>query len=301
MLEAVPLSQPVIIEVAMNGGMPKTANPRVPHTPDEVADQGLRCIEAGACIVHNHTRDQVMGGNGIHDPEPYQAAWSKIRERYPHAIFYPTMPGGAPGQTIEQRYAHIEKLAQWGLLGIGLVDPGTTDIGSYARDRRPKPGNMIYQNTWADGVYMVETCRRLNVGMSFSIFEPGFVRFLQGYADAGQLPQGAFIKFYFGGPRSGFGLQPTEKALDAYLEMIEHYDLPWLVSVQGGDVIASGIAQMALERGGHIQVGLEPSGDRTRDNVELVQEAVELARRMGREPASSEEARQILNLPTPLH
>lgn len=291
------MKQPVIIEVAMNGGMPKSANPSVPHTPEEIAVEGIRCIKAGASIVHNHTRDQVMGGDGNHDPKPYQDAWSKILAQYPDAIFYPTMPGGAPGQTIEQRYAHIEHLAQWGLLGIGLVDSGTTDIGSYGKDGLPKPGNTVYQNTWADSVYMVETCRRMKVGLSFSIFEPGFVRFLQGYANAGQLPQGAFIKFYFGGPRSGFGLQPTEKALDAYLEMIENFNLPWLVSVQGGDVIASGIARLALERGGHIQVGLEPSGDRTRDNVQLVEEAVALARSMGREPATSEQARQILDLP----
>ena len=282
----------------MNGGMSKRANPRVPHTPDEVAAEGIRCIAAGASILHNHTRDPVLGGSGIHDPGPYREAWSQIRDRYPKAIFYPTMPGGAPGQPIEQRYAHHEQLAAWGLLGLGVVDPGTTDLGRYDDDGHPRPGDAIYQNTWADGIHMVETCRRLKVGLSFSIFEPGFVRFLQGYARAGDLPQGSFVKFYFGGPKAGFGLQPTAKALAAYLEMIEGTNLPWLVSVQGGDVVACGIAELALQRGGHLQVGLEPSGDRTRDNVQLVDEAVSLARSLGREPASIDEARAILDLPS---
>jgi 3-keto-5-aminohexanoate cleavage enzyme len=292
------LSKPAIIEVAMNGGLPKRVNPRVPCTPIEVAADGIRCIAAGAAILHNHTEDPVIGGSGVHDPVPYRIAWSKIRERYPNAIFYPTMPGGAAGQSIEQRYSHHEKLAEWGLLGLGVVDPGSTDLGRYADDGRPRPGDSIYQNTWADGVHMVETCRRLKVGLSFSIFEPGFVRFLQGYAAANDLPQGVFVKFYFGGPKAGFGLQPTAKALDAYLEMIEGYDLPWLVSVQGGDVIGSGIAKLALERGGHLQVGLEPSGDRQRDNVQLVEEAAALAQSLGREPASIDQARAILNLPS---
>ena len=106
------------------------------------------------------------------------------------------------------------------------------------------------------------------------------------------------VKFYFGGPKAGFGLQPTEKALDAYLEMIEGYGLPWLVSVQGGDVVACGIAELALQRGGHLQVGLEPSGDRERDNAQLVEEAVSLARSLGREPACIDEARAILDLPS---
>ena len=282
----------------MNGELPKRANPHVPRTPDEVAAQGMRCIEAGAAIIHNHTDDPVIGGTGLHDAEPYRQAWSQIRQRFPNAIFYPTMPGGAPGQTIAQRYSHHEKLAEWGLLGLGVVDPGSTDLGRFAADGRPRAVETIYQNTWADGVHMVETCRRLAVGLSFSIFEPGFVRFLQGYADAGALPRGSFVKFYFGGEKAGFGLRPTAKALDAYLEMIEAYDLPWLVSVQGGDVVSCGIAKIAMERGGHLQVGLEPSGDRERDNVQLVHEAVSLAQTLGREPASIEQARAILDLPS---
>ena len=281
----------------MNGGLPKRVNAKVPRTPAEVTADGLACIAGGAAILHNHTDDPVIGGDGHHDPEPYREAWSAIRAEHPGAIFYPTMPGGAPGQTMADRYAHHERLAEWGLLGLGVVDPGTTDLGTYYPDRKPKPGEAIYQNTWADGVYMVEACRRLGVGLSFSMFEPGFVRFVQGYAESGDMPPGAFVKFYFGGPRAGFWLPPTEKALEAYLEMIEAYGLPWLVSVQGGDVVASGMAALALERGGHLQVGLEPSGDRERSNRELIDEAVNLAQRMGREPASFAETRALLALP----
>jgi uncharacterized protein (DUF849 family) len=79
--------------------------------------------------------------------------------------------------------------------------------------------------------------------------------------------------------------------------MIEGSGLPWLVSVQGGDVAACGMARLALERGGHLQVGLEPSGDRSRSNVDLVAEAVALARAAGRRPADSAEARAIIGMP----
>jgi len=291
------MNQPAIIEVALNGGLPKQANPRVPRTPAEVADDALQCIAAGAAVLHNHTDDPVMGGNGSHDAGPYREAWTRVLAEHPEALLYPTMPGGAPGQSIEQRYAHIEQLAAWQLLGLGLVDPGTTDIGRFARDGRPRPEDTVYQNTWADGVYMVETCRRLGVGMSVSIFEPGFLRFILGYVAAGELPPGAFIKLYFGGPRAGFGLPPTRKALEAYLDMLEGTGLPWLVSVQGGDVMASGMARMALERGGHLQVGLEPSGDRARSNAELVAEAVQAVQASGREPATFAQARALIGIP----
>jgi hypothetical protein len=52
-------------------------------------------------------------------------------------------------------------------------------------------------------------------------------------------------------------LPPTRAALDAYLEMLDGASLPWAVAVIGGDVIASGLARLALERGGHLRVGLE--------------------------------------------
>ena len=105
------------------------------------------------------------------------------------------------------------------------------------------------------------------------------------------------IKFYFGTGRAQFGLPPTRAALDAYLDMLGDAPLPWLVSAQGGDVIATGLARIALERGGHLQVGLEPSGDARRSNVELVQEAVALAADVGRPIATAAQARALLQLP----
>ena len=291
------MARPVIIEVALNGGLSKDRNPRVPRSPDEIATDALACLEAGAAIAHNHNDEQVLGSDGHHAAEPYLAAWRQILAQRPDALLYPTMPGGGPGIRIEDRYAHIVALAGAGVLGLGLVDPGTTNIGRFNADGSPRADPWIYQNSFADGVHMVETCRTLGVGLSVSIFEPGFVKFILGYVRADRLPPGTFMKFYFGGRYGGFGLPPTATALDAYLEMIEATGLPWLVSVQGGDVVGCGLAEQAIARGGHLQVGLEPSGDPRRSNLELVNEAVELCERLGCRPATSGEAINILRLP----
>jgi uncharacterized protein (DUF849 family) len=115
------------------------------------------------------------------------------------------------------------------------------------------------------------------------------------------------LKLYFGGeygmfgkgPGVSFGLPPTENALLAYLDMIEGTGLPWSVSVWGGDLIETPIARLALERGGHLHVGLEEhSGRRKPSNEQLVQEAVELAQRVGRPIATPDQAATLLNLPT---
>jgi 3-keto-5-aminohexanoate cleavage enzyme len=286
----------VIIEASLNGGTPKSRNPHVPRTPAEVVRDAIACIDAGAAMIHNHTDDPVLGGSGVHDPEPYLEAWRPILRERPGTLLYPTMAGGGPHVTIEQRYAHIVRLAEEGVLAQGLVDPGSTNLGGLDAEGLPSAAGRVYENTFADGRYMVETCRRLGVGLSVSIFEPGFLRFLLAYHEAGRLPRGVMVKLYFSARL--FGLPPTRPSLEAYLAMLEGTRLPWLVSVFGGDVFEGGFARLALERGGHLQVGLEPYGGPGQPaNVELVRRAVDLAREVGRPVADSATAARILDLP----
>lgn len=289
---------PVIIEAAINGATPRAANPHVPRTPAEIAEDALRCLEAGAAVVHNHNDDPVIGGSGRHATEPYAEAWRAILARRPDALLYPTMAGGGAHTHVEERYRHVVELAEAGLLGLGLVDPGSTNLGGADEEGLPRPVDAVYQNTYRDARHMIETCARLRVGVSVSTFEPGFLRVILAYHRAGRLPRGTFVKLYFGARPLSFGLPPTVPSLEAYLAMLEGTGLPWLVSALGGDVVGCGLARAALERGGHVQVGLEPfAGPRTPTNVELVEEAKALVAAVGRPLATCADAARILDLP----
>ena len=290
---------PLIVEAALNGQTPKAANPQVPIADDEIVEQALACMEAGAALIHTHTPEPIIGGSGRLDPERYASAWRRILAARPDAILTPTMPVGQEGVSVEQRYAHIEALAEEGLVAMGLCDPGSFSYGLKGADGLFTPSTYVYRNDMHDSRYYVEACRRLGLGLSISIFEPGFVRFILAYVDAGQMPPGGIFKLYFGSSSMPFGLPPTEKALDAYLEMIEGSGIPWLVSVFGEDCVGCGLAELAIRRGGHVQVGLEPlgPGDGRVSNLELVEEVVELGRACGRPPATPEEAARILGLP----
>lgn len=290
----------LIIEAAVNGGTPKSRNRNVPRSPAEIAEDGIACIEAGASIVHNHNDDAFYGSpNGRHAVEPYIEAWTAILAAHADVLLYPTMASGGPQTIIEERYAHIPALAEAGLTRLGLIDPGSVNIGGMDASGLPIAADSTYINTLRDTRYMFDTCVRMSLSPSVSIFEPGFLRVALAYHKAGHLPPGALIKLYFGGPNSLFGLPPTATSLDAYLAMLEGSGLQWSVAVLGGDVIACGLARVAIERGGHVRVGLEDyAGSKEHPrNVELVQELVELANECGRPIATPTEAAGILGIP----
>jgi uncharacterized protein (DUF849 family) len=294
---------PLIIEAAINGVTNKGRNPNVPCTPEEIAGDALACLEAGAAIVHNHIDDLTLDGRRYADRQ--LAGWRPVLEKRPDAILYPTV---AVAGTIEQRFAHVPILAESCAMRMSVLDPGSVNFGGLAEDGLPGgPIDFVYVNTFADIRHEVELCERYGLGPSISIFEPGFLRAALAYHRKGRLPKGALIKFYFGGGYDylggvgegvSFGLPPARASLDAYLGMLEGCDVPWCVAVVGGDAIESGIVQEAIERGGHVRVGLEDHAGRRRpDNVTLVREVVDAARRCGRPVATCEQAARILGLP----
>lgn len=289
---------PLIIEVALNGGTPKARNPSVPRTPSEIAADAVACIDAGASIVHNHNDEPVIGGpNGVHAAGPYIEAWRAILAERPGTILYPTMAGGGPRTTIEERYAHIPELAAAGVLGMGLVDAGSVSMGPADAAGLPAPVDSVYLNTHRDARHMFDTCWELQAPPSISIFDPSFLRVALAYHQKGRIVPGGIVKLYFGGPGAFWGLPPRPAALHAYLDMLDGTDLPWSVAVLQGDVLDCGLARTALELGGHVRVGLEDyAGPRQPANVELVSELAALANAVGRPVAGVVEARALLGM-----
>ena len=289
---------PVVIEAAINGVTGKDRNPNVPRSPAEIADDALACMAAGAAIVHNHI-DEV-GLSGQEAAERYLECWRPVLEERPDALLYPTVNAGAD---VEASYSHIAPLAESGALRIGLADLGSVNFGGVEPDGVPAAPGFVYTNSFGDIHHELGLCAEHQLGPSLAVFEPGFVRAILAWWQAGRMPPGAMVKLYFSGDRgylgAAFGLPPTELSLDAYLAMLDGCDLPWSASVFGGDVVGSGIARLAVERGGHLHLGLEAfaADGRQPTNVELVEEAVALCEELGRPVATPDEAAGLLGLP----
>jgi uncharacterized protein (DUF849 family) len=293
---------PVILEAAINGGTTPEKNPHVPRGPAEIARDALRCFELGAAIVHAHNASYALAGQAAADD--YLTAWRGVLRAKPDALWYPTLAAGGDGG-MAAMLAHLELIQRELPLRIAGWDPGSTNLGGPGADGLPS--GVVYGVSYDDVKYGFAFCERLRMGASLGIYEPGSLRTTLAYARAGKLPRGTLVKLYFGGeygifatqPGVSFGLPPTLQALGAYLEMLEGSRLPWSVSVWGGDLMATPIARAALERGGHLHVGIEEfySPERSPSNEELVREAAALCAQVGRPLASCAEAAALLALP----
>jgi uncharacterized protein (DUF849 family) len=288
---------PVIIEVALNGVTSRHRNPNVPATVEEHTNDALACIAEGATIIHTHAPELVVGADEA--AAQYAATFAPLVEQHPGVICYPTV---GFGPTIEDRYRHVDLLADLGVVRQGAVDTGSVNLGGTGRDGLPPASEFVYTNTFASIVYEMNVCAARGIGPSISIFEPGFLQVVLAYARAGALPAGTLVKFYFagggylGGGDPLWGAPPIIEALDLVLAMLGDTPVEWGVAVLGGSLLDTPIARAALERGGHLRVGIEDWDDGPA-NVDQVAAAVALCGEVGRPIASIAETETLLNLP----
>src|SRR5438445_5329305 len=81
----------LIIEVAVNENQTKATNPNVPITPDEIAADARRCVDAGAAIIHFHARVPETGEARLGDAPLYAESIRRIQAGC-DPIVYPSNP-----------------------------------------------------------------------------------------------------------------------------------------------------------------------------------------------------------------
>lgn len=290
-VSADPVRTPVVIEAAVTPYRPGSPL----QTADEMVEQAVACLEAGAGIIHHHHDFRLDRADAITQICEVERA---ILTDHPSALLYADY---LRGTSIDDKYAYLEPLHAAGLLRMFALDPGHTmfDI----TDDRGLPADFAEAGfTYAECDEMVGFANRVRAPISLGIYEPGHLRWARAYAIAGQLPPGCVVKLYLpdsfslgGAPRVSVGLYPTIASVDMYLSMLAGADVAWQVSIPGGVLLESPIARYSLERGGHLRVGIEDTGGRTAmSNVETVERAVALAAEVGRPVARGAQASAAL-------
>lgn len=278
--------RPVLIEAAI---APFRADAPV------LAESGLiqeanACLAAGAAIIHYHHDTRLERDEAI---TSLIAVGKAVLGAHPHAMLYPGILAGRNGA---EHAAHLIPMAEAGVLGFAPVDPGAAVPYDLDDDGMPTGHGYVW-NSFSTARKVAAAMLERGVPLTIGVYEPVQLRWALACEAAGRLPAGSAVKLYFGGraslfnigkPGLNFGLPPTEKALDLYLDMMAGSSLPWIVGLMGDALLESPLARYALERGGHLRVGIEDLGavDGV-TNRETVEAAMALVAKVGRPVAAT--------------
>ncbi|MGH9013350.1 MAG: 3-keto-5-aminohexanoate cleavage protein [Acidimicrobiia bacterium] len=295
----------VIVEVGLNEATSRAANPHVPITPSECADDALRCRDSGAAIVHWHARDPDTGDQRLGDVDLYGAALDPIRTggllAYPS---YPVDPSVPPSGRLD----HVWALRARHGLELAPVDIGSVSVVLWDEAHHDfvglewlGDGAAVVDNGLPFVVDAIDRAYAMGMAPTLGAFDVGFTRTMTLLAEAGRLRTPVLHKIFLSGAWA-VGPTPAAEALDLHLAQIpEGVDVEWvLVPYAIADPgLVERLSRHALERGGGIRVGVgdSPGAARGAMNASLVEQAVSWAAEAGRPVASSADVRNRFGLP----
>jgi uncharacterized protein (DUF849 family) len=271
--------------------------------------EAKRVEDAGAATVHIHPRDPKTG-QPTTDTEVYREILQKIHDTT-NLVICPTT-GLARGVTAQERIAIVP-----------LVEPeiASHDIGCMGGTREKiiertkewkydweKPYLERYKSecfitTQAEIEWMAEEMHKVGTKPEYELFDIGWINtlaYLKKNFDAFSTPPLwiQFVTGYFGKiPTSPEHIIHMKRTAD---DLLGKDTYEWQV-IGIGYPAQFHVAPMAMIMGGHCRVGLEDNlymerGVFAKSNAEQVERIVRIARELGREIATPDEARQILKL-----
>lgn len=265
----------LVITVALDGAeVTREQNPYLPVTPDEIAADAERCRNAGAAMVHVHARRP--DGSPTQDPAVYAEIIRAVRARTDVIVQVST--GGAVGMSEQERLAPVMLKPE-----MASLTTGTVNFGSGVFMNPPELIEEFARTMVAHGVVPEIEC-----------FDLGHIDNALALVRKGILSLPLHFDFVMGVPG---GIGPTVRNL---VHMSESIPPGCTWSVAGIGRAQLPLATAAILLGGHVRVGLEDniyySKGVLASNEMLVARVVRLARELGREVATPDEARRILRL-----
>ncbi len=273
----------VIITVAQTGALvTKKMSPHLPEQPDEIAASAQACYNEGAAIVHIHARDEK--GENTARVEIFQEIHDKIRSRC--NIIVQDSTGGGPNLTQEERINCIK----------AGPDMASLNMGSMMRISGQYRG-VAFCNLPEEIESFVTQMRARNIKPEMEVYSHAMVREVDNLISKGLVEKPYYINIVLGMKYQG-ACDATPKVLNSILDMLPQ-DAIFNCTAVGAAQLP--LTTMAMILGGCIRVGLEDNimyrKGELATNAQLVARAVRLARELGKEPATPDEARQILGLP----
>ena len=277
----------VILTNAISGVLANRQQcPAIPYTPAEYAAEAKRCYEAGAAVVHIHARED--DGSPSFRPERYAEISDAIRAACPLLLNFST---GAIGIPMEQRVGHITGYRP----EIGALNAGSLTYAKYSARRKTFVFDMVFANPYKDILFLLEKMNASGVKPELECFDSGHVAGSEVLLEMGALKPPLDFSFILGVVG---GMKATAQHLAFQAQNVPAGSTWKVIGLSQEQWL---MVAAALSLGGDVRVGLEdnfylPNGEMARSNGDLVAKAAQMARDVGREPATPEEARRLLGL-----
>lgn len=274
------MSEPCIITVAITGSVArKHHNPAVPESVTEQIESTHAAFEAGAAIVHVHTRND--DGSPCTDPDKFAAFQDGVRRHCP-GIVVQFSTGGRSGKGSER----------------GSMLHHRPDMASLSTGSCNFP-QSIYENSNELIAELAAAMLEYDVKPEIEVFDLAMLYNAANLVTKGLLKNPLHVQFVLG----------VRNALPAHRDILEFEleklgellpDATWVAAGIGRAQLQ--VNRWCLELGGHMRTGLEDNirldaGQLAPSNAALVARSADLCAEYGRHPASAAEARTILGLP----
>ena len=295
-----------VITAALTGSIhTPTMSPYVPHTPKEIADEALRCYEAGAAVCHIHARDPETG-MPVSKMELYEEMLDIIKSRCDVVVCITT--GGGLDMTVEQRVEPIVRfkpeLASFNAGSVNFALFHALDkFKEFKFDWEPQylamTEDFIFPNTFKSMREFSVTFSENGTKPEFEVYDSAMINNVAFMIERGYpIKKPVYIQFVMGVLG---GITPGSENLLFLVNYAKRLisDFEFSVCVAGRDQFP--MCTQSLLLGGNVRVGLEDNlyldkGNLAKSSAEQVEKIIRIARELGIEPATPDDAREILGL-----
>ncbi len=277
------MSEPILIVAALNGLRSRLECPKVPYSPDEIAGEAKRAVDAGASIVHVHARRD--------DGSP---AFDFV---YDEIVQYIRMAVGDEVlvSVTTQRSRQTSLGTVTALFGV-LRDP--PDLATV--NVRPLAAELPAHREEARQI--LEALDKAQVAPEPTVFGVDGLGDLEVLYNDSLLSRAPYMIVRLGGSQgaTGGGLAPgTPKSMLRLVEATQEQFSQFPVVLTAEDEANPIAVAIGAASGTHVRVGFEdaatlPDGREATSNGQLVELAVRVAESVGRQVMSPADARALL-------
>ena len=256
-----------------------------------VAQQYIDAVNAGAAIAHIHGRrtlEETIQADGRQVSRIHHADWKRLQDAIMNKVD-PIMQFGVASARIEEKIKLME------------LGPDMMAVCFNAHDEyfQPEPSlppkRMMAIHPVEELIAYAKAAEEHKVKLECECFTTGAFWHLEFVRKQGYLRDRTYTTLFIGWP-GGTWTPPTERALQFMVDNLPPNCI-WNVSVMNPEKQWP-ILALAVALGGHVRVGYEDNpymapGEFARNNAVLVERMVGIARSLGREIATPDEARRI--------